>query len=567
MKSSKLLLLAFWPFGVLMAQQTTGASDIKKKLSGIITLSDSVAKTQINFTYLYTLNGAGDEKLKFENTPSSKDDFKPEISISSANEAAFYVEMLNVFKGKNPNFQTTVIREQAIKMLAKIAGTVETVDDENMNTAKIKLLKSTKLPVYFLYKEEALQKSKNTSKKIEVYVEQAEIEFEDGVIKNVIVDVKIPNESSWDAKENGIITFRNNIPIGAGGKFSAEWLPSTRIFAYSPCRFANLASTLTLLDPAASQQIYEFGDCPLSSAFLILSDLIDIKPILESYKEYYGPANQVISLSPKSDEVLLKKETKSKIFDVRAYTDLVGLGEKDPNGLVQIEGSKKFFMLEDKRRLFNQYTYFGGLAYLETIVRFSKIEKNNRYLIPDTLGSAANLLATKAKILNLKTLDLYRYQTQSINLSLNAFHFNFPQVKLSVYLDARLGLYNTSVSDSLIIKNGKLEKTSASSTNTINVIPYGGSVMAKYSYSSAVNIMLIYSLLGNRLLDNRFLQHDGRSLNFYTIDGVFRTSPKSSFFARASFVHQKDDARDNFFQAQLGVVFDIFKTKELVLTK
>lgn len=563
----KTLLLAVLPFGVLMAQQTTSSTDIKKKLSGIITLTDSIANKQQNFTYLYTLNGTGEEKVKFESTASVNDSWKPEITISPSNETAFSVEMYNIFNTKNPHFKPSILREQIMKMLAKIAGVVEIVEDESLNTAKLKLLKSTKLPIYLTYEEKLLNSSTETIKKIEVAVEKVDIEFEDGLIKNVIVEAKLPRQADWDEKENGIIVFRNNRPIGTGGKFSAEWLPVTRIFAYSPCRVFTLASNKNFLGTATPKERYEYGNCPIADVFFVLGDLIDIQPILESYKEYYGPANQVISLTPKSDEVLLKRETKSKVFDIRAYSDVMGLGEKDPNGLVQFEARKKFFLLEDKRMLFNPYTFWGGLAYIEVVGRLSKIDKNNRYLIPDTLGSAANLAQSNAKILNLNTLDLFRYQTHSLNLSLNGFHFNFPQVKLSVYLDAKAGWYQTSVSDSLIIKNGKLENTAAVFTNAVNVIPYGGSIMFKYSYSSATNIMFSYGITGNRLLDNRYLQHDGRFLHAYSIDGVFRTSPKSSFFARASFTHQNDDARFNFFQCQLGIVLDIFKTKEPALSQ
>jgi hypothetical protein len=87
--------------------------------------------------------------------------------------------------------------------------------------------------------------------------------------------------------------------------------------------------------------------------FIQLSDLLllDIQP--ENDKEDYSPVNSVIELRPSHAIAELKKEKRSRILDVAAFTDFVGMDQGQPNGLVQIEAKRKFNINTKSRLLRN----------------------------------------------------------------------------------------------------------------------------------------------------------------------------------------------------------------------
>jgi hypothetical protein len=89
------------------------------------------------------------------------------------------------------------------------------------------------------------------------------------------------------------------------------------------------------------------------SRFIKLSDLLIYDIVLENEKEDYSPANKVISLAPHNPIIELRKEKRSKILDISAYTDFVGLDQQQPNGLIQFE-VKRRIIINSRHRLSGQ---------------------------------------------------------------------------------------------------------------------------------------------------------------------------------------------------------------------
>ncbi|MCR8560855.1 hypothetical protein KXD93_24570 [Mucilaginibacter sp. BJC16-A38] len=540
---------------VCYSQSTATNSNTTKELTGTFQLNDSVANKNLVFNYHIIIDGTGKVKTEITNVESTAN-FDQTFTLFSQNAEAYYAAFNNSFATLT-SLKKVNIREASISVFAKVEARIEIKDDQP-NTAHIKLLKAN-LPVTIEYKLDATNKDVNSTKSIIVSVEQVDIEFEDGTIKNLFLTVKVPDQKTKDKLEDGRIQFRNNFPIGISGKFSPERLRDNEMYAFDACRVEELLKADIANYSALTKDQNNPQPCIISNAKFNLAELIDFRPILESEKEDYSPANQVISLTPTSDDIIVKKEKRSKILEVRSYTDLIGTDGKSPNGLIQIEGRKKIFLLEDKTKFFSEYAYFGGLTYVEPVVRFSKIDNNNKNLIPDTIGSAANLISKKKKVLNLNTIDLYKYQLNSFTLNVNMLNFSFPQIKLNVLIDGKAGVYRTSITDSLSISANKLIKTPVASTNTVNVALYGVNLMFTFLPDSRYQFSFGYSWLGNKMLSDNYLQNKGQGISSYWIDGYFKTSESSKLFIRGSFNQQNSDTRLNFVQAQIGVTLDIFR--------
>src|SRR5690606_12953216 len=80
-------------------------------------------------------------------------------------------------------------------------------------------------------------------------------------------------------------------------------------------------------------------------------DLLLLDIVLENDKEDYSPSNRTITLTPASNIQELKKEQRSKILEVSAFTDLAGLDQDQPNGLIQIEAKRRITVSTRSRLL------------------------------------------------------------------------------------------------------------------------------------------------------------------------------------------------------------------------
>ena len=154
------------------------------------------------------------------------------------------------------------------------------------------------------------------------------IETEDGTIKNIkanVVEYGPPTASNQSPRR--FLEFKNQFPISISGKFDSE-------------RFANINLYCTNCNGVKGL-----------SRFMKLSDLIIFDILFENEKEDYSPVNKVISLAPNNPIVEVRKEKRSKILDVSAYTDFVGLSQDDPNGLIQFEVKRKITINSTHRQI------------------------------------------------------------------------------------------------------------------------------------------------------------------------------------------------------------------------
>lgn len=148
-------------------------------------------------------------------------------------------------------------------------------------------------------------------------VKSVRVETEDGAIKNIIAQFIAPKIKTNDASPRQYVEFKNTFPISISGKFDPQHFAKIRLYCLNCWGVKGL------------------------DRFIKLSDLLALDITLENGKEDYSPVNSTVELNPNHPIAELKKEKRSRIIEVAAFTDFVGLDQEEPNGLLQFEAKRR----------------------------------------------------------------------------------------------------------------------------------------------------------------------------------------------------------------------------------
>jgi hypothetical protein len=357
----------------------------------------------------------------------------------------FVIQMTNKFNAADNN----ELRQQAVALFAKIKANLDFLEDEPV-TANL-ILRKDEVHSILIGNTSAYYDARLSQLLARHRVERVMVETQDGAIKNIIVHLVYPGKrTETTASARQYLEFKNLYPISISSKFD-------------PDRFANV-------------NLYSFNCNGVKglTRYIKLSDLLALDITLENNKDDYSPADHVYTLSPTQPIVNMKKEKRSHILDVSAFTDFVGLDQQQPNGLIQIEARRKInlnthsspyhsiksqTMLGEKYNLSgyhietrstdSAYTYFiltsldpnkkdtlrvhipttklrpGYYVWLPSIeprLLFSKLEDNSRYYLLDTPTFTSK---------KLDPVKNYQYQLASFGFNLGIYKASFPDAKLS----------------------------------------------------------------------------------------------------------------------------------------
>ncbi len=178
-------------------------------------------------------------------------------------------------------------------------------------------------------------------------VDRVTVETQDGAIKNITVrmlDTALVNQHAETPRQ--YIEFKNQYPISISGKFDAENFADVKLYCFNCAGITGLYRNINL------------------------SDLLSLDIVLENNKDDYSPVNSTVSVSPAKPIIELKKEKRSKIFEVAAFSDFVGMDQEQPNGLIQIEARRKVNINTQSWPLF----YRAGNKDFASKYNLSKIE-------------------------------------------------------------------------------------------------------------------------------------------------------------------------------------------------
>ncbi|MDB5024303.1 MAG: hypothetical protein JWP78_2058 [Mucilaginibacter sp.] len=478
------------------------------------------------------------------------------------------------------------LKKEAIELFFKIKARLDFLDDEPV-TANLILKKDV---VYSVLKANASSYYHAGLSDLLVphRVDRVMVETQDGAIKNVsvhLVNPKAPNDPALSSRK--FIEFKNQYPISISSKFDADRLANINLYSFN----CNGIEGLT--------------------RYIKLSDVLALDIILENNKEDYSPSDRVVTLSPSQPIVELKKEKRSHILDVSAFTDFVGLDQEQPNGLIQIEVKRKinlntkshpWFDFGGKTDLGESYnlsgydvawtmsrnkkltyytltpskaakkdttkrannesdstlhitvrnrklrpTYYGFFGSIEPRLLFSKLDGNNRYYLLDTPTFTSK---------KLNPLKNYQYQLASFGFNLNMAKVSFPDLKFSWNLiDAGVYWYRSRVQAAW----DTVSKHSAPLNNGIL------NLSTHIDFHPAGNWGLGFAVgrIWQHIWNNDYKLPVQAGLWQAGFDGFLSTNDDSKLFFRFRWTGEAHHFNNNFTQIQLGYSMNIFTGSSL----
>ncbi|WP_306350070.1 hypothetical protein [Flavobacterium sp. '19STA2R22 D10 B1'] len=380
-----------------------------------------------------------------------------------------------------------------------------------------------------------------SDKQISFDVERITIEFDEGTIKNIFADL-IPNVPEYTAiYGRKSIRFRNNKPISTSGKFDPEKFAKHAIFAGDDIILRNL------IKKDEGQEI-----CDLK---FNLNELVEYKVAAENDNEDYSPQNAVIILTPENNIIELKKEKTANAFSARIFTDLMGLNEDQPNGLVQIEVSKKLNLYTNRFQVFSAFSNWGFLTTITPILTFSKIEEKDRNYILD--GNAVNttqLVDGRANFY-IKPIEVLKYQNFNFGVLLNVFKLNITNYKTNFQINYSLNYGRLSVADSVFIENGGIVALPSKLKTNISTIKHTLGIAMELKPNPDFGLMLGFDFLWLKTKKERYAYLPETTNLIYVswLEGFLKLGDASKAFIRYRYHRQDGNSQENFQQIQLGI--------------
>jgi hypothetical protein len=509
--------------------------------------------------------------------------------MSQFEEEPFRAIAIKILKDRKATFDPacfksidTIIERRATALFYDIKARLDFLEDEPA-TANLKL--KTNLVRCYLENNRLIRyhvdSDKNNRRIVnKFFVDNVSVEFEDGTIKNIFADMSLADQTGNPIKGTSL-RFKNISPISISTKTDPDAFEKIKMFSSQKWhlnkKFDLIKDDLQSTDPKilhletkSPELDKKGGDTSelLDKEFLYfyLSDLLDYSIIAENDREDYSPANTVVELNKQNASAVLKKEKRSKILTARAYTDFIGIQDDQPNGLIQVEASKRINF--NTAKYGGAFLYVSIFSYVEPVLSFSKIEKNKNAL--ELNSSSLDSAQTQAgkKQFMVSPVDIYKYQKSSFDIHLNLMKINIPELKLNIQFNTSLGMLKTNTVDTLLITGpNTVIKSSDPNFTTLNTLRWGFSTIFEIKPENRYGICLGWDRRNPDLLTQGFTipkvtGKNNKLINTAWVDAFLKTNEDSKLFFRYRFTFEDKKSKNNFSQIQLGYLMDLFKTKQ-----
>ncbi|MEL7161137.1 MAG: hypothetical protein AAFN92_10290, partial [Bacteroidota bacterium] len=163
--------------------------------------------------------------------------------------------------------------------------------------------------------------------------------------------------------------------------------------------------------------------------FVLLSEVLKNKLVFYNRTENYSPQDGVIKITSSNNTkgVPIYKENTKDILKARIYSDFIGFDETNPNGLVQTEVSKRFFLNTGSTSSFQNFMYSGYFNFIEPNLVIAKIEENNKYLNLKEFTPLDPIFGERETLNYASSLDILNYSTFQVGGLLGLAYFSFPK--------------------------------------------------------------------------------------------------------------------------------------------
>jgi hypothetical protein len=490
---------------------------------------------------------------------------------------------LNELNEQNGKERITVGSNSKIidEIFFTVVANIDTIDD--LNYAPV-------AGVLNIDKEVNLYRDKNNDsfklKGIKFHIDNVQIVFQQGFIQDVIVDGKIIKDTASPIDENLILAefedaelrFTNYYGIGFSSKKNFRKLNEMDLY---PNKNKSLDKKFTYIKIKE-----EGGEKKRDTAYLYELNELHIKlgEVIKSYDftndlftTDYSPANIKIAIEGDKSMTLYKDKT-YKILEARVFSDFLGFDSEKPNGLIQFEVEKKF-NFNTTRYKFLTYrirTGVGFMEYLKINGGVTKIEDNNRYLIPEMEDEAAVSNTGEPILINKRyttPIAVLNHQVWNIGVNTNIFLFDMPLIKSQLHINAGFKYAQTKVMDSLRTYNPDLTIHSEVKEYNLNYWLFYPEVMwhilpeARYGFYASWRPEYFYSITDgiefsgelDQLTSNRRANVSSWINEFELLGYLFVNEEKQNgkLFVKLKINSEMGYSKNNFSQFQVGYAFYI----------
>lgn len=347
--------------------------------------------------------------------------------------------------------------------------------------------------------------------------DKCRIVFEDGFIKRVVITGIYEGET---------VMFSNRYSIGITTRLNMGRL--NNMVLYDEIRHAPQAS-------------------------IRLGDAIDYERIVNLRTNDYSPADTVVNITPDKPVVTVSKLARHKLFRINIFSDIAGVNENNPNGLIQIEIDKRININTNRR--FNKAPT-AMLAFITPYFQLSKIEENNRELGISTFNTSPT---TNTNYVS--PLELYRHSILEAGIKLNIVDIEWPAIDFQINGTGSItySQVNDTISSDMGVATSVDERVNSINTGLEAAFifspeaAWGFKISSNFFYSENFNSNLTYKSIEGSGLDKK-LTSPKRWLNDFNMLVTFRTGEDNDkrLFARIGFVHELSNLDNNFSELQIG---------------
>ncbi len=268
-----------------------------------------------------------------------------------------------------------------------------------------------------------------------------------------------------------------------------------------------------------------------------------------------SPVPQLVILDENEKETKLFREESSKLFEAVVYTDFLGVfDEENPNGIIQTEinkefniGSKRFDFLPAFIEAIGFFNYFTAQF------QFSKIEKNNKFLLPSVYESfdVDNNPTSESYY---SPISIYQYRNYSIGGNLNILFMENQNAKISTTLDAGFLFGRSGIKDTAEQVEGRF-------VNNIELpVELKFRILPERRFSFIISDRLSwFELLDSkenfRSIEDNKITSRNHFLNTFNVGMNLDISSSGKLFLRYKLIHELDNINANFSQLQFGYSF------------
>ena len=321
------------------------------------------------------------------------------------------------------------------------------------------------------------------------------------------------------------------------------------------------------------------------AAHLYFSDVLqNYQNELDNFTRDYSPADTSFHVDPaKQMQVTLHKDNLVNIFETRAYTDLDGVGSKNPNGLVQMQISRNIYLVTQRRQMGISRSDYGYMNYVHIEINAEKLENKSRRLILNNLRQVSdNQVITPSYAPN---LDFRRYENFSIVVEPNVFLLDFPEAKMTFHADMGFRYGYTPVTDSILTVDTASQTVKSPvnannyDANTFSIYPkLWLQIFSEYRYGITVGYQFNTTWLFSNNLFKQVVSASGKAGDLQTnpldraarfshiIELSARVQPNKkdkngNLFFVARFFMQQHDVNTFFPQIQIGYAYNLLFKK------